>query len=439
MLRTALVAILSFGCSSASFDVANTTGTDGDVADTSTSATDSSVPTTDSTVVEDSGMVISTDSGMMLDMGVDTRPTMTDAPTCPGLTASSTDVYVNSSAAPGGKGTITCPFRTIGEAAATPLGTGVTRTVHIQVGTYNEAGAIKIRAREIYRSEGGTVRVSVPGSAPACATGTPCAMQMEPGSTLDGFLLDGGGVAQGLVVAGAGTPAARVMNVTVRTMTGDGIVVTAVGITAGPNVYSNLNGGDGLRCTGGKVFINEGPNGFNNNMAAGIHMVGGSIFLDNIATASSNNIGVLFDKAGFSSNDQTLSQIDIVSNKTHGIVIGKDWAQVMLRKVNVNSNVQVGVWAEFNDAMTNLFDFGSSGDGKNIFATPSTKNGKAGLFLCHAPAAYTANGNTWSSCPPSAASNASCTVPTVYADFVYQPGTTVMSNPLTTMSCTASG
>jgi len=425
MVRVALiaVAIASVACSSADVDFANGAGDTGSATETSTSQ--------ETSVLEDTAVTPEPDTGVA------------DA-NCPAVHGTTTDIYVDALAPRGGTGSVECPLQKLGDAAALPLTTSTTRTVHVQAGTYNEAGAITVRPRETYLGEGGLPKVVVPSSAPICRGIGSCAFNLDPGSLLDTIMIDGGGVAHGIVVAGTATPVARIRNVTVRKMIRDGIVVTAGGLTLGPNAHSNENGGDGLQGRLGSIFINEGPNGFDNNIGAGIHMGAGSLFVDNVATASSNAVGVLFDRMGYSSAAQVLSQIDILNNRTHGVVIGSGWTNVQIRKAVINRNARVGVWMEYNAGGTNAFDLGSTGPGGNVFGSPSAQNGNAGIFICGSGAAgsFVANGNNWTNCAPTQARTVNCeTWPLTYKDVAYVPRSTVSDttpDPLAApTSCTA--
>lgn len=413
-----VAAVLSAACSSASFEVSGA-GADAeptaDSAAVDASGSDSSAP------VDDSGTVTTDSANNPVDTAA---PPGVDA-SCPAVEHSSTDVYVDAAAAMGGRGTIGCPFRTLAQAASAPYGGTVNRVVHVKAGTYNEAGAIRVRPRETYRGELGVPKIVVPASAPSCATIGSCVFNLETNTVLDNFLIDGGGVAHGIIAANAVSPAPKVLNVTVKGMAKDGIVVVgSAGLTLGPNAHSNANGGDGLQARLGKIFINLGPNGFDDNVGAGVHMLAGSLFIDNGVTANNNQVGVLFDRAGLSSLEQVLSQIEIFSNKTHGVVIGKNWSKLQIRKANINKNALTGVFMEFNAGVSNVFDLGSTGSGGNTFGAPSTKNGKAGLFLCQSGATdfFDATGNNWSACPPTQQQVAGCEAwPASYVDVAFVP------------------
>jgi len=426
MVRVALIAIAlaSSACSSSSFDVASAADTG------TTSMTDSATAETEPPADADSPPEIG--------------PPV-DASSCGEVHGTTADIFVSTAAPVGGNGSVECPFRTLTAAAAVPLTAGTYRTVHVIAGTHNE-GAITVRPLERYVGDGGVPKIVPPSTAAICKGLGPCAFNLNPGSELDGFLIDGGGAAHGVVATGTATPVARIRNVTIRGMARDGIVVSGAGLTLGPNTHSNENGGDGLQSRSGKIFINEGPNGFDANAGAGIHLFAGQLFLDNVVTASSNNVGVLFDRTGLSSLEQVLSQIDILSNKTSGVVVGKDWTRLQIRKAKIVRNAHVGVWLEYNDAGTNAFDLGSTGSGGNIFGSPSSNNNtRAGIFLCRSGAggSFVANGNNWSACAPTRERVLNCdTWPASYKDIAYVPsaavGGTTGPDPLAApTSCTA--
>lgn len=123
-----------------------------------------------------------------------------------------------------------------------------------------------------------------------------------------------------------------------------------------------------------------------------------------------------------------LSQIDILSNKTSGVVVGKDWTRLQIRKAKIVRNAHVGVWLEYNDTGSNTFDLGSTGSGGNIFGSPSANNTKAGIFLCRSLLAgsFVANGNNWSACAPTRERVVNCdTWPSSYKDIAYVPSSAV--------------
>lgn len=448
----AVLPLLVIACSGSNFDVADPNADTGHASsDSATSDTNSGDDTTPG--VEDTD-VIAPDTGTNADVGPALDTSVLDAgppadALCPGINNLSTDVYVNATAPAGGKGTSTCPFRTLAEASLAPLGAVTVRVVHVQNGTYSETAGIRIRQRETYRAEGGVAKVVMAGSSAVCAPSSfSCAFMMDVGSTIDGFLIADGSVASGIVVNATGVgERPTIRNTTVRNMLRDGILVYGLGAKLGPNAGAVENAHSGMVVRGGAVSVDSGGNSFDRNKGgflsgstfipgSGIHMYGGSLFVDNYASANNNHTGVTFDATGFSNVEQVLSQIDIMSNRANGVYVGKDWSRLQVRKVNIGKNALAGMYLHYNGTASNVFDVGTNAataPGNNIFGTSTTKNLKAGIFLCQSGAAgsFSAEKNTWTSCAPTVQMVGSCeAAPATYVDIAYAPaGTSAGVNP----------
>jgi len=370
----------------------------------------------DSAVTEDTGTIEPPEGGQ-----------------CTAIDHASTTVVVDAAAPSGGKGSSGCPFRTLTEAANASLGSGVNRVVWVRTGTYVEMTTIRIRTGETYRSDGsGLVKVSS-NATTSCASGETCAFQLAGGATLDGILVEGGSAANGIVASGATGAAPVIRNTTVKAVPKDGIVVVGNGASLGPNTHADANGWSGMMIRNGSVSVNGVGNTFNGNKGgfysgttyiagSGIHVRGGSnLSVDGGTSANSNANGVFFD-AGGSSGTQTISQLTAMSNRSIGVHVPKGW-QVVLRKSYLNKNGSYGLLVSY-DAST-LVDLGAVGSpGGNTFGTASTRNGRAGIFLCRSgrTATQTAEGNTWTACPPTQASVANCdTLPPAYVDVAFVP------------------
>ncbi len=389
----------------------------------------------------------------------DAIPPIDGGPPCDSVTLTTTTVYVDNTAPAGGKGTASCPFRTLAEAAASPLGAGVVRTVSVRTGVFFEVTPIKIRGGETYRSDGsGPVKVVGNGTA-SCGivSSDSCTMQLDAGSTLDGFTLDGGTAANGLVTIATTTPAPVVKNTTVKNMPKDGIVVTGSGASFGPNTRADTNGWSGVMLRGGQLNVNGTGNGFDGNKGgyylggtstyvagSGIHVLkGAGLFVDGGCSANNNHTGVFFD-AGGGSGTQTLSQLTAVSNRSSGVFIAKGW-KATVRKCYLNKNAQYGLMLSYDGVIVNPLDLGVTGSlGANIFANTGTKNGKGAIFLCRSPktGVQVAEGDTWTSCAPTQVQVANCdAMPTSYADVVYSPeasGTEYVNPVAVPSTCTSS-
>lgn len=440
-LTFAVLPLFVLACSSGNFEVAEPASDTGAALDDGGDDAPVIEPDTGNGVVDAPTPVDATDARPVVDAS------------CPEITAYSPDVYVNASAGAGGNGSIGCPFAKLAQAAATPLASGIDRIVHVQAGSYVATTGIKIRARETYRGEGGFAKFQVGAGAALCPpAGVGCAVLMDASSTISYFILDGGGVPTGIVANGTGSSETRpqIRNTAVKSMVRDGIVVFGAGAKLGPNAQATDNTWSGLVVRGGYVSIDGGGNAFDRNKGgfwsgatfipgSGIHVYAGTLFVDNGASASNNHTGVTFDDSGFSSTQQILSQIDILSNRTHGVVVNKDWTKLQVRKATINKNQLAGLYLVYNDGATNDFDIGlhaTTAPGNNVFGTSLAKNLKAALYLCRSgpTGSLFAERNTWLTCPPTHLQVANCdTVPTSYADVVFVPGPsagTTAGNPL---------
>jgi len=376
-------------------------------------------------------------------------------PTCTPVYESTAHVYVDAGAPAGGKGSNGCPFRTLVEAAAAPFG-AIDRIVHVHAGTYTEASPIKVRPRETYQSDGtGLVKVIGGGSTPCALPPDSCTFQLDAASVLDGFLVEGSAVANGIVAYGTtGTPPV-VKNTTVKGAAKDGIVVMGVGASFGPNTHADLNAWSGVMVRAGRLNVNGIGNGFDNNQGgkwigstyvhgSGIHVLASAgLFIDGGATANGNQNGIFFD-AGGGPGDQTVSQVTATKNRSVGLFVTKGW-KIAVRKSILNSNGMYGLSVSF-DGTVNQLDLGPTtlSKGGNVFGTASVKNGKAGINFCHAPATgmQKAEGNTWGNCPPTQSQLANCdAVPGSYVDVAYASDSTdsIYLNPLgIPIACTTS-
>jgi hypothetical protein len=375
MLRILLATCL-LACSSASFNVAST---DDAAVDTSADGTGADSPAPDTTVV----------------------PITCNAPS-----HTTTDVYVDAAAAAGGKGDNGCPFKTLAEAAAVPLGPGLLRTVHVAEGTYAETGYLRVRSGETYRGEPGYAKIAAGGAKCGPITAT-CLVLVEGIGALENFALEGP-VDHELVLNGSPGQDPSARNVSVRNALSDGILVIGTSANLGPSVSSSNNAGDGLRMVGfGTLKIVGTGNEFNGSKAAagaGIHMMSGALFVDGGTSTNSNSIGIHFDGTG-NREPQTISQLTAENNRQVGLAIKNTWKNVTVRKSRFTKNAYYGVYAEF--AADSKIDMGTTEAGNNIFGGVSTNNGRAGVFLCGA-SVHVFDGAKFSLCPPTSETFPNC-------------------------------
>ncbi len=388
-----------------------------------------------------------TDSVVDVPIGLD------GGPTCAGVTPTSTAIYVDAAAAAGGTGAVGCPVRTLAEAAAIPLGP-VDRVVYVHTGSYSETVPIRVRPREIYRSDGsGIVKVAGKGTLGCgAATGDSCTFQMDAGSMLDGLTIEGGTVANGIVTTALPGTQPSIRATTVRNMTKDGIVVFASGLRVQADSHVDANAWSGVMVRAGRVDVSGTNITFDNNkggyyigatfvQGSGIHVLAGTgLSVDGGVSASGNNAGVVFD-AGGGGGTQTLSQLNASGNRSAGVFVAKGW-QVTLRKSILLKNTSFGLVVSFDSATS--IDLGTpTAAGGNQFGSASGKNGKAGIFFCRSrkTGSHQADGDTWGNCPPTQVQVANCdTAPPTYADLAYAPEVSAVdyANPLAPpTSCSA--
>jgi hypothetical protein len=449
----AALALISsvIGCSGSNFDVVNATDTDVTASETSgeetampdttvdetTTPVDTGAPDTtlaDSTMVMDSAMPDTTmpDTTMPDTTMLDTAPIDTGPP-CDSILSSTKDVYVDSAAKVGGKGSLGCPFSSLAEAASAPFSSTVDRIVHVKTGTYAETALIAIRTRETYRAEGGLAKL-ISANTTKCVTNT-CAVLMNGSAVIDGFSIEGTVTAHGIVTTGPdGAP--TITNTTVKGATRDGIVVLG-SATLGPNAHADGNGWCGVAMRGGgKLTITGASNTFNDNKGtgmfissetqwgAGIFMASGQLLMEGSATANGNLHGLEFSRELMAPNSlhQQVSQLTAQSNRWGGMIVNKNWVNVTLRNSSLTKNEIVGLELHYP---ATKFDLGDTlNPGGNTFGGATSNNKRVGIILCDSgvTASQKAEGNKWSVCPPTQQSMGSCpSLPGSYSDVAYAP------------------
>ena len=287
--------VMALGCSSASFDVGNAPGPDGEVdtgyvstedtggaADTSDPGTDSGTVTSDSAVA-DSNLA---DSNVPLDSSVGETISTCATP------GELTEVWVDvKSTATAPVGTSTCPFKRITDALTYVYMLGPkARMIRVRAGRYDEPGLVHLRAG-ISLLGAGSGMTTIAGGGSCLGVGT-CIVRVEGGATLDGVTVDGGPTAKHGIVTGGldgGTPILKNLKSTNAVGDGNaGILVTA-GAFIGPNVESSGNR-IGLVVWGSSATkVTGGNNHFDKNAQFGInHESSGQFTFDGGGTASAN-------------------------------------------------------------------------------------------------------------------------------------------------------
>lgn len=344
---------------------------------------------------------------------------------CAELGHDSPDVFVDLTAPAGGKGTSGCPFQKLSDAAATPLGASARRVVHVAKGLYNEPSFLRVRPGETYRGEGGVAKL-IGGAGSKCpGTDDTCVVLIDGGGRLENFWIEG--AAHGVAMIGTSAAQPAMSGTTVRAASIAGIFVGGAGATLGPGVHADANDGSGVVMRGsGKLAIAGSGNTFDNNKGmfgtGGILMASGTLGIEGGTSANGNNNGVLFQAAGATPSEHTISQLTAQSNRNAGLAINPGWGKITVRRSTFTKNLSYGVQAALVDGGLDLGD--PAMVGQNVFGGLTGKNAKVGIFLCSSgdTGSVKAEGNKWSTCPPLQVKATGCDAPPVtYVDVAYVP------------------
>jgi hypothetical protein len=458
--------LAAFGCSGSSFEVASTDGTDtgssSEDALADTSAPDDT--STDDALVDtgaptESGMPDSSmpdtsvpppDTGTVLETGVVEvgPPIDTGAPTCVPVGPGSSSLYVDAAALPGGTGSFGCPVKTIRQALGVGKNMGVLRTVHVAAGNYAESDVVSIGSEITVVSEGGSSTITGGSSSNCSGISDKCVARLEGSATLDGFVVDASGVAVGVAAGSGGTPA-KIANSTIKNAAKTGLVTfNSVDVT---NVHVDDNGDSNVWVRNGTFHVLPGTNSFDRSKgvggsasgsfvpAAGILVFNGATLNFEGGTANGNQAGIQFDWGSSSSTKQSISGLTAMNNRAWGLMLPQGQKAVILRKSTLVKNSTGGAYLGYDSSSSNNFDLGTLADpGGNTIGGAVDKNTKVGIFICHAPAAVSAEGSKFTVCPPSQVSVPGCdTMPASYADVGYATTISVGSGgPVVDTTCT---
>ncbi|MGZ6091226.1 MAG: hypothetical protein ACXWUG_04345 [Polyangiales bacterium] len=448
--------VVAAGCSGGSFDVGTSDGTDtGGSIDDSGGTSDSST-TDDTGTITDSGATDETsvppDSGVigeggLLEGGIEVGP-IDGGPGCPVVASDTINLYVDASASAGGNGALGCPFRTIREALAVPKASGVLRTIHVKAGDYAESDLVNIGNGVTVVSEGGPSKITGGSSSNCSGISDKCVVRIEGPGTLDGFVVDAGGVAVGMV-AGSGASPSKIQNSTIKNANKTGLIaIASVDVSA---VHVDDNGDSNVWVRNGTFHVLPGTNTFDRSKgkggsvsgtfipAAGIVVFGSGVLNFEGGTANENQSGIQFDWASASSAKQSISGLSASSNRAFGVQVPHGQKLVQIRKSTLLKNSVGGLFLEYDSTGSNVFDLGSVADpGNNVYGGATSTNTKVGVFICRSPTTLLAEGTKFSVCPPTQVAVAGCDVmPGSYADVGYAP--TIMSGsggPLVDTTCT---
>jgi hypothetical protein len=352
---------------------------------------------------------------------------------CPPLGATPTVVYVDHAAAPGGNGTHTCPFNTILAATSlTPPTITAPRTVLVTGGTaggatvtYAESGVLVIPQYLTVLNSGPrdktVITVATDGACVgAGAMAEKCSVHVT-GGTLEGFTVSAA-LDDGIAIDGAGlVPVLR--RVAVTGSKGSGIYVhrnaDLVGVAStGNQVHGLLADGTATVAGFDKLTITETSadnTHFDANGQAGIRVNAGILLDVTGGTASANVLsGVNLSAgtgpmtnahsfSGFTANDNGAASAGGRAAPASGIEIATE-ASAKIHCGTFTGNSYNGITKGWS--ASSVLDLGTaSAGGGNVFASPSSTNGQAGLCVWFGGiatnGAFSAEGNAWkaTSCP----------------------------------------
>ena len=348
-----------------------------------------------------------------------------DAPSdgsCHALTASDTDIYVDSRfAGTPQTGALACPLHTILEGIAAANMLGGPRTVHVAGSApalvYDESGAVTVGTGITLLGDG-ELRTTISASG-ACMTGT-CAVLVQGGGIVDGFTVVSPN-GDGLWTA-VGNAAPIVRNVAASGSKDNGIVALG-SVQLGPNIVVNDNGGSGVESPAGAtgtVHVVAGLNTFNANHGNGIDLSGSTALDFEGGTASGNGQGIRIASSPPASH--TITGLTAKGNTGPGGLVVYGGQTLKLRSSVLVGNTSSGMIYDYVNGST--LDLGTVGDsGGNTFGgmTGSDRNGASGIMLCGAPTVQLAVGDSWAACPPSqVAVMCGGSAAATYADVLYQ-------------------
>lgn len=440
---TALFTVATFGCSSASFDVAgggdDTGAPPTDSADLDTSPS----PDVGSDVIgSDGGSDSGTDGGSS-DGGIDTNPILDASPDaipieagtdaispCSVLAAAAPDLYVDATSKKPSNGTSDCPFHTIREATELSWILLSTRTIHVVGGTsasvvaYNETGVVVVRNNIALVGPGVAARITGGGSCPV-GSGN-CIVEIEPGGAVDGFaVLPPTGFSGNAIVLNNGivVAPAKIKNVQITgAPAGQGALVVKGASDIGPGMNLSTNGANGINVIGsGNVHIigsSSGDNLFNTNANNGISIdVGATATLTiDAATTSGNSANGVRIANG---SKHVISKLIANGNVNQGVVVYSGGSLAMHGSTLTGNKMGL----VFIQSSSSTLDIGTSPDaGNNVFGGATAKNTLAGVCvsILHG---MTFNGDSFTNCTPVSIFNAPCDGLTTYNDVVYSSST----------------
>lgn len=343
-----------------------------------------------------------------------------------------------------------CPFPSIVQAVDVAADSTGARVIHVQGGSsaaarlYAEPALIKLRAGLTLVADTGpsSVRITGKGSCTAATQTFPCVMQMEPGSTLDGFVVDAAGPRDAIVATAGGADSVVIKN---SGVTGASAELT-IGLRAygslvlGPGFQAQNNARDGVHTFGAgtiRVVAGGKANLFSKNGGSGLNLEGGVLVLTN-AVASDNGVyGVRI--ASSTAGTHTLDGLEARNNVDAGVYV-ESAASIKMRSSALTGN-KIGLLGR--NGAANFIDLGSPASlGNNVFGGKTAKNTVAGICFANVrDGGGSADGNSWATCPPSVSVvSIPCTFTgaTPYAD-AYVHGLTGGATPSAPAGCKVGG
>ena len=426
--------------------VADSTVTDSGVTDTGTADTGTADTGVTDTGVADTGVADSTvtDSGAS-DTGV--VDGTTDTSFCSPVSDTSTDIFVNAGAAPGGNGSYACPLKSVVAAANLPLG-AVSRTIHVKAATYTETDSVRLKNGVTLIGEGGVVTIKAASVAACLSGGEKCAVVMEMGSTIDSVTIDASTTTMGIVgppSTGGSAASIKIKNTTVTGALQDGGVLLAGGTVTASHFDGNNH--SGLVAKGGRVIVNTSSS-FSANLGkadatapsvGGLVIAGGATLDFQSGEAGGNSAhGVVFDAAlGSTITSDVINNLLAKGNTGIGLAVFTPNRTYLTVRSSTFVNNQIGIFLQFNMTFSNIYDLGTySSSGNNKFSADAST--KTLLLLCGSGYAGStaAIDNTWPTCAPKQYAQSSCDPPASYQDITYKSATAT-TNPVDTSNCKA--
>jgi hypothetical protein len=176
-------------------------------------------------------------------------------------------------------------------------------------------------------------------------------------------------------------------------------------------------------------------NQFDNNASQGINIAAGALLQFDGGEANGNGAnGIRLDPTSAPPPAiHTITALTANANPNNGVAVFG--GSLKLRSSSLLANANNGLY--FSTAGATTLDIGTAADlGANVFGgVTSPNNIGAGVFFCSTsstPPTQLVAGNSWSACPPSWTTLATCTtLVNVYSDVITSSGVALTTSPCT--------